>query len=142
MNARRHVLTWGAALLCALAMPLAHAHDDATLDSMQTPHGGQVRMAGPLHLELVLDKHGSEVKERAVTLYLSDHADQAVPAKGATGSITLLMGKDKVSAPLKAEGDNRLAARLRYAAVPGIKAVVTVTLPGQQAQQARFTPVR
>ena len=29
--------------------------DDATLDKMKTPHGGQMRMAGAYHFELVLN---------------------------------------------------------------------------------------
>lgn len=130
-----------AALIGTLASPLARAHDDAYLDTVKTPHGGQMRMAGPLHLELVLDKQGSEVKERIVQVYLADHADKPVAASGATGTITLLMGKVKASAPLKVDGDNRLSATLKYAAVPGIKAIVAVTLPGQDPQQARFTPM-
>lgn len=36
-----------------LATP-AFAHDDATLDAMAAPHGGQLRMSGAYHLELVL----------------------------------------------------------------------------------------
>ena len=34
----------------------AFAHDDATLDAMAAPHGGQLRMSGAWHLELVLAK--------------------------------------------------------------------------------------
>lgn len=129
------------ALICALGTPIASAHDDAYLDTVKTPHGGQLRMAGPLHLELVLDKNGSELKERTVSVYIADHADQPISAKGAKGSITLLAGKVKVSGDLKVDGDNRLTGKLKYAAVPGIKAVVTVTMPGQSPQQARFTPM-
>jgi len=98
-------------------------------------------MAGPLHLELVLDKEGTEVKERTIVVYVADHAEQPKATTGAAGSVTLLMGKTKVSAPLKADGDNRLTAKANYAALPGIKAIVSVTLPGQESQQARFTPV-
>lgn len=129
------------ALIGLLASPMARAHDDAYLDTLKTPHGGQLRMAGPLHLELVLDKDGSAVKKRAITVHVSDHADKPLSTAGATGQITLLMGKTKVSVPLKPEGPHSLTGQASYAAVPGIKAIVTVTLAGQEAQQARFMPV-
>ena len=40
----------------ALFAAPAFAHDDATLDAMAAPHGGQLRMSGAGHLELVLAK--------------------------------------------------------------------------------------
>ena len=40
----------------ALFAAPAFAHDDATLDAMAAPHGGQLRMSGAWHLELVLAK--------------------------------------------------------------------------------------
>lgn len=138
---RLKTLALTTSLLAALASPLAHAHSDAYLDTLKAPHGGQTRMAGALHLELVLDKEGTDVKERPIVVYVSDHAEQPQASTGATGSVTLLMGKTKVSVPLKADGDNRLTAKAKYASLPGIKAIVTVTLPGQESQQARFTPV-
>ena len=129
-----------AALLAALTSPLAHAHGDAQLDAALAPHGGQVRMAGPLHLELVLDKQGNEVKNRPITVYVMDHADQPIPTLGAQGNVTLLSGKNKVTASLKPDGENRLTGQASYASLPGTKAVVSVKLQGADAQQARFTP--
>lgn len=36
----------------ALSLP-SWGHSDDYLDTLATPHGGQLRMAGPYHLELV-----------------------------------------------------------------------------------------
>lgn len=133
-------LALAAALSASWSLP-AHAHDDATLDAMKTPHGGQLRMAGAQHLELVLVKDSATAKDNPVLIYVTDHAGTPVSTKGASGSITLLSGKSKVTAALKPEGANAMRAAARYASTPDIKAVVTVTIPGQEAQQARFTPL-
>jgi hypothetical protein len=50
---RRTTLALAAAAML-LAAGAARAHDDATLDASAAPHGGQLRMAGIYHFELVL----------------------------------------------------------------------------------------
>ena len=45
----------------------AWAHTDESLDAMPSPHGGQVRAAGPYHLELV-------AKDGELVLHVTDHA--------------------------------------------------------------------
>src|SRR5678809_368679 len=45
------------------------AHTDESLDAMLSPHRGQVRAAGPYHLELV-------AKDGECLLYTSDAADE------------------------------------------------------------------
>jgi hypothetical protein len=129
-------LTLAAGLMLSLG---AQAHDDAYLDSIPAPHGGQVRMAGALHLELVLDNKAATAN-KPITVYVTDHAGQPQSTAGATGSITVLSGKTKVSTTLQADGQNRLKGQAAYASSPDTKAVLTVTLAGQDAQQARFTP--
>ena len=47
----------------ALFAAPAFAHDDATLDAMAAPHGGQLRMSGAYHLELVLAKDARQVPD-------------------------------------------------------------------------------
>jgi hypothetical protein len=118
----------------------ASAHNDAYLDTVTTPNGGQLRMAGPYHFELVLAKDGGEAKERPVLVYVTDHAGQAVPTAGASGTATLLSSQGKVTASLAPDGDNRMQGVSAYAARPGIKAVVSIALAGEGPQQARFAP--
>jgi len=129
-------LTWGAAL-----PPLAHAHDDAYLDTLTAPHGGQVRMAGGSHYELVVVKDSEVAKDNAVVVYVTNHAGTKITTTGASGSVTLLSGKIKVSAVLTPDGDNKLTGHATYASTPDLKAVVKVKLAGQDEQQARFTPL-
>ena len=130
------------ALLASLLWAgLASAHTDDYLDTMQAPHGGQLRMAGAYHLELVLAPSDAPPAQRPVRVYVTDHAGTAQPTAGAQGSVTLLSGKQKTTIPLAPGGDNVLQGTGGYALAPNLKAVVSITLPGQAALQARFTPL-
>jgi hypothetical protein len=132
-------------LLCAATLVFqpqpASAHDDATLDRQASPHGGQVRMAGLQHFELVVVKTSRTTQVNPIVVYVTDHGGTAIPTAGASGTITLLSGKEKVTAELKPDGPNSLKGSARYASTPDLKAVLTVTLAGQPTQQARYTPL-
>lgn len=119
----------------------ALAHDDATLDAMPSPNGGQVRMAGAYHFELVVAKDSPTARENPVAVYLTDHADQKLPAAGAKGKVTLLSGKQKAEITLTPAGDNKLTGQGIYASLPAMKAIVAITFPDGRTEQARFTPL-
>lgn len=129
-----------ATALSALAAS-ALAHDDATLDQRVTPHGGQLRMAGPYHFELVVAKDSPQAKDNTVAIYVTDHADKPLPVKGVTAKVTLLSGKQKSEAVLSPAGDDVLKGTANYASTPDMKAVVSVTFPNGATEQARFTPL-
>jgi hypothetical protein len=77
------------------------AHDDArSRQNSVAPNGGQLRMAGSYHFELVVAKDSKEAKDNPVTVYLTDHGDKKVPAAGATGTATILAAKSKITVPL------------------------------------------
>jgi len=119
----------------------AFAHDDATLDKMKAPNGGQLRMAGPYHFELLVDKNNKEAKDSPVTVYLTDHGAQKIPAAGASGTATILAGKSKVTVPLAPAGDNKLTGVGKYASDGHMKVVVAVVFPDKKSEQARFSPL-
>lgn len=133
----------GLALLVSLGTPgaLALAHDAATLDAMPSANGGQVRMAGPYHFELVVAKDSPTARLNPVAVYLTDHADQKLPAAGARGKVTLLVGQEKTEIALTPAGDNKLAGQGVYASLPALKAIVAITFPDGRTEQARFTPL-
>jgi hypothetical protein len=117
----------------ALASPaLALAHDDATLDAMETPNGGQVRMAGPYHFELVLG-------DNDLSVYLTDHSDKPVPSDGVGGNVIVMSG-GRATIAVAPAGDNRLAGQGTFQRSPDMKAVVSLTFPDGNTWQARFTP--
>lgn len=123
--------TVAAVLALGLSLP-ALAHDDATLDAMESPNGGQVRMAGPYHYELVLGKN-------AVSVYLTDHGDQPVPSAGVSGNAIILSGARSTLA-LSPAGDNRLDGQGEFQIGPDMRAVVSLTFPDGNTWQTRFTP--
>lgn len=125
-------------LLLALGLALgagAGAHSDEHLAAVAAPHGGQLRMAGTLHLELVLEP-GS------VKVYLSDHAFQPVSADGATGSASVSRGGKRLEVPLRPAGGNLLAGKGAFATAPDTRVTVRVRLPDRKAESAEFAPAR
>lgn len=116
----------------ALGAP-ALAHDDATLDQMPSPHGGQMRMAGPYHFELVPGQDQLRV-------YLSDHASQPVSSAGVGGNAVILSGGAKASLTLTPGGAHWLDGTGAFQSGPDMKVVVSLSFPDGTTWQARFTP--
>lgn len=135
---KRLVLTLAAAL--AAATP-ALAHDDATLDAMQAPHGGQLRMAGAYHIELVLARDARGGKPAPVKVYLSDHGGGKIAPAGVSGSVVLLAPAGKVTVTLAPAGD-RLEAMAAYTADPATKALVSLRFADGKTETARFEPFK
>lgn len=106
----------------------AHKHDEKAHTGH---HGGVVAMAGHTEYELV-------AKPDVLTIYVSEE-EKPVSTKGATGSLTLLVGKEKTNGTLVPAGDNRFEAKGAFKLTPGARVVATVTLPGHKAEQMRFT---
>ncbi|WP_310449526.1 hypothetical protein [Sulfuritalea sp.] len=124
-----------------LAASTAFAHSDEVLDTQKAPNGGQQRMAGAYHFELLVAKDSKEARDNPVVVYVTDHANAKIPTVGAGGTATILAGKQKASVKLVPDGDNRLKGVGKYASAPDMKVVVAVTLAGKPAEQARFTPL-
>ena len=105
------------------------------------PNGGQLRQAGAYDYELVVVKDSQDVKENPVIVYVTVHDKDKVPTAGATGSATILAGKLKEMSTLKPDGDNRMKGFAKYSSAANMKVVVSITLNGKSAEQARFTPL-
>lgn len=117
------------------------AHSDEYLVTQKAPNGGQQRLAGAYHFELVVASDSKEIKENSLVVHVTDHDGAKVSTAGAIGAATILSGKSKVTTALVPAGDNRMKGSARYAATPEMKVVLSVTLPGKGAEQARFTPL-
>ena len=130
-----------AMLTAAMTAPAVLAHSDEVLDMQKAANGGQLRMAGIYHLELVVARDSKEARDNPVVVYVTDHAGTKVSTVGAGGTATLLAGKQKASVKLVPDGDNRLKGVGKYASTPDMKVVVSVTVAGKTAEQARFTPL-
>jgi hypothetical protein len=116
--------------LTLAASSYTFAHTDAFLDSQPSPHGGQVRMTDTYHLELV-------IKDKDVTVYVMDHANNPVISNGMTGSATILSGETKTEIKLEPSPDNILKGTGDFKNSDDMKVAVTVN---PAPQTARFTP--
>jgi hypothetical protein len=123
----------------------AFAHTDEYLDTVVGPNGGQLRMAGAYHFELVLVKDAKAGTPSAVKLYLLDHANNPQPATEAKATVLIVSGKQKAKADLTLAQANLLSGSADYTAAEDLKAVVNVTIKtehGEVTEQAKFTPFK
>jgi hypothetical protein len=98
------------------------------------PPGGEVEDATPgpnLHIETV-------VKGSTVTVYLSDFNETAISATGVAGKIIVLANEKKDYFNLAPSGPNALTGQGTFTATPEMKALVTLTVSGQE-QKALFS---
>jgi hypothetical protein len=138
---KQSLIHFVAASMLGLASPTLLAHTDEYLDTLKAPHGGQLRMSGIYHFELVVAKDNKEAKQSPVVVHVTDHAGVKIPTVGAGGTATLVAGKRKIRVKLVPDGDNRLKGAARYASTPDMEVVVSITLADRTAKQARFTPL-
>jgi len=124
------------AVLASMSL-LASAHTEEFFDSRPSPHGGQMRMTGPYHLELVS-------RDNEILVYVMDHADRELSVNGGSGKATIQNGKTKTKTSVKLEraGDNSLKGSGNFSITPDTVITVFVTLPGQEAHAASFTPLK
>lgn len=129
-------------IAAVLATPLimfqpAWAHTDEQLDTMSSPHGGQVRAAGPYHLELV-------AKDGELVLHVTDHAGQMIHTDGGEGKANIQQDKagSKITVKLEPSQQNILMGSGEFRINPETVIVVFVKLPEQDAYGARFTPLK
>jgi hypothetical protein len=129
-------------MAAVLAAPLimfqpVWAHTDEQLDTISSPHGGQVRAAGPYHLELV-------VKDRELVLYVTDHADNEIKTIGGEGKANIQQDKigSKITVKLEPSQNNLFMGSGEFQINPETVIVVFVKLLEQDAYAARFTPLK
>ncbi|MGH8686040.1 MAG: hypothetical protein ACREUM_11905 [Nitrosospira sp.] len=136
MNTLRAATLLIGATLAGMSV-FAAAHTEEYFDSVESPHGGQMRMSGPYHLELV-------AKDKEIVLYVMDHANSKLSAEGGSGKATIQTGKDKARTSVKLEqaGDNILKGTGDFSVNPETVVTVFIELPGQEAHSARFTPLK
>ncbi len=123
--------TWILACVLSGAAAVALAHSNDYLDSTPAPHGGQVRMAGALHLELV-------VEPQTLVVHVTDHGGSAIATQGGSAKAIITSGKQRYVVILKPAGENQLRGsgdfKLgRYNAIQ-----LMVALPDQPVARADF----
>jgi hypothetical protein len=116
--------------LASLALCLSLAMAAAVSAHTAKPkHGGIVREAGDLSLELV-------VAGDSATLHVDDHGKPADTA-GMSGKLTVLNGSETTEAALAPAGSNRLEAKgLKFG--KGARVVAVMTTAQKKTVTARF----
>ena len=133
------------ALLLVASMALAGgawAHDDAGVDRQPGPNGGQQRVAGDYHVELVVPPLGHPGPDSVLMVYLTDHDDRPMAAASATGRAAVVANRQRINVVLEPVGDNALRGSGRFLPEPDLVVVVSFSRPGEATQQARFTPFK
>jgi hypothetical protein len=128
-----------AAVLAATLMMFqpGWAHTDESLDAMPSPHGGQVRAAGPYHLELV-------AKDGELVLYVTDHAWQEIHINGGEGKANIQQDKagNRITVKLEPSQQKIFTGNGEFHITPETVIVVFVKFSEQDAYGARFTPLK
>jgi hypothetical protein len=119
-----------------LTLPLsAGAHTDEFFESVEAPHGGQLRMTGPFHMELV-------AQDGDLTVYVTDHADNAISVDGGLAKATVETGSNRTQVHLHPVGNNMLRGSGNFSLTPSTVVIVFMKLPNQDGYAARFMPLK
>jgi hypothetical protein len=124
---KSRLLSLTASLAAALSLAVANAgegHDHGP------KHGGVLREVKSVSYELV-------AKPDMLTLYVSDHG-KPIATQGAKAEATLHAGNEKTTVALEPAGENQMSAKGSFRVGVGVRAIVTVTLPGQAASKVSF----
>ena len=120
--------------LLTAALP-AWSHTDEYFESVKAPHGGQLRMTGPYHMELV-------VKDNTLTVYVTDHADNPLHVDGGLAKANIENGAAKTQVNLHPIGSNVLGGSGHFSLTPSTVVIVFMKLPNQDGYAARFMPLK
>ncbi|MBM4125922.1 MAG: hypothetical protein FJ247_01040 [Nitrospira sp.] len=120
--------------LSALATS-AWAHTDEYFEAVQAPHGGQLRMTGPFHMELV-------AQDGQLMVHVTDHADNKISVEGGLAKATIETGPTKTQVHLHPVGDNMLKGSGSFSLTPSTVVIVFMKLPNQDGYAARFMPLK
>jgi len=121
-------------MILALALS-AGAHTDEYFESVQAPHGGQLRMTGPYHMELL-------AKDGELTVYVTDHADNIISVDGGLAKATVETGSNRAQVHLHPIGGNVLKGTGSFSLTPSTVVIVFMKLPNQDGYAARFMPLK
>jgi hypothetical protein len=110
-------------------------HSDDYFDANPSPHGGQVRMSGAYHFELVMN-------EKEVIVYVTDHAEQPIATTGAVATLEIKAAGAKNVIGLVPGDDNILKPASGWSGTlsPDLTAQLSVTFPNKKLAKAKFTP--
>jgi hypothetical protein len=129
-----------ATLLLGPTLGPVQAHDPATLDGLPSVHGGQVRMAGPFHVELVILGRAAAQRDRLVLVYLQNHMFEDVSSDGLKGIAKFLDGQRATTVSLVPIEANGFSGKGAFDINPSVTAEVSITDKDGKVWSATYTP--
>jgi hypothetical protein len=118
-------------LLSATIAPAGQARSDGDSDKLGTRNGGQMHVAGPYRLELV-------VGERELALHVTDQGNAPVDTTGGSVKAIITGGKDRYVVILSPAGGNVLRGAGDYQLGAYNLISLMLALPEQELQHAKF----
>ena len=129
-----------AIILCSTAACNLWGHSNAALDAIVAPHHGQLRMAGPFHLELVLGPDQTKTATTRVSLYVTDHSGAPAAIEGASAQVECAAGPDKASVHLRQLAPDAFVGQGMIPSSSQIACTVTLRMADATSWTASFTP--
>jgi hypothetical protein len=127
-------------LLIGMTLNAVHAHDPATLDSLPSIHGGQVRMAGPFHVELVILGREGAQRDRFILVYLQDHFFNDTSSAGLKATVKFIDGPHATTVNLIQIGGNGFSGTGSFDINPSVTAEISVIDTHGELWSASYTP--
>lgn len=135
LTSRCRSIALAVATVFALNASNSQAHSDDFFDANPSPHGGQVRMSGAYHFELLMD-------EKEVVVYVTDHANQPIATTGAVATLEIKTAKKNIAVDLAPAEGNTLKSASAWSGTlsPDLTAQLSVTFPNKKPSKAKFAP--
>ena len=111
------------------------AHTNEYLDTLDGEHGGQLRMSGAYHFELI-------AAPGKLTVYVTDHAWQPVETAGASANAMVITNGKKTVLDLQVSGSNMLEGSGDFMLDEKSTVHLKVSMPDGAAELATFQPLR
>lgn len=127
-------LVWGADGAAPGSSPGDSTRLEPHRDTLRAAHGGDVRMAGPFWLELV-------VANGSLTVYVTDRSGAPVDTSGGKGAATAHTDGRGTRIELRPAGGNRLAGRGKLKLKHSTVVFITAHLRGEKPHRAVFRPL-
>lgn len=131
---RTHLIALTVGLALVSASPV-WAHSPEFFDSRPSAHGGQTRMAGPYHIELV-------TTEGEIAIHVTDHIERPISTEGGEAKAVVKNGKTRTEIALTPAEKNVMAGNGNFVLDKNTEVIVFVKLPENEAWAATFTPLK
>lgn len=142
MKRSMSVLAFSLALSVGFTTLPALGHSDEYLDTVPGAHGGQLRMGGAFHFELVLAADAKAEKATPIKVYLTDHNNNVASNDGMKATLLLKGAGKPTLVKLALDGQNALQGSGAFTASPELQATLVVTFADNTSAQMNFQPFK